>query len=333
MKRLAPAVAALAAAMVFSGCGSSAADKAASSAGGSGSAAGFPAQVTSCTESLTFDKAPERVVVIGGTSASILDSLGLLDHVVARAGDPGFADADPDLQSRIDRIPEIESSGNSTGGRVVSTEAILSVHPDLVIGYDSGADRNALRDAGIPLYAPDAFCDELTLDRASWDDVEQEITKTATIFGVTDKVPALMDDIHSQIDGLQQGPAAGQSAAALYLTPGSGVFYAYGNSSMIQPIFEANGLRNSYEDSRERVFDASMEDLLTRNPQWLILMGDSGTTAEQLTETLNGISGSADLQAVKNGHVLYLPFRLTDPPNTLSVQGAVRLSQLIGEAR
>lgn len=333
MRRLAPAAAAMAAALLLSACGSSAADKAASSASASGAGAGFPAQVTSCTEELTFEQAPERVVVIGGTSASILDSLGLLDHVVARAGDPGFSDADPDLQSRIEQIPEIESSGNSTGGRVVSTEAILSVHPDLVIGYDSGVERGALRDAGIPLYAPDAFCDELTLDKASWDDVEKEVTKTATIFGVTDKVPALMDDIHSQIDGIGQSAATGQSAAALYVTPGSDVFYAYGTPSMIQPIFEANGLKNSYEDTQQRVFDASMEDLLRRNPQWIVLMGDAGTTTEQLTQTLNGFNGAGDLQAVKDGHVVVLSFRLTDPPNTLSVQGAVRLAQLIGGAQ
>ncbi|RLP07642.1 ABC transporter substrate-binding protein [Propionibacterium australiense] len=333
MKKLAPAAAALAATMMLTACGSSAADKAASSASEAGSAAGFPAEVTSCTETLHFDAAPERVVIIGGTSASILKDLGLMDHVVARAGDPGLQDADPDLQSQIEAIPEVESSSNVTGGRVVSTEAILSVRPDLVIGYDSGVERDALRDAGVPLYAPDAFCDEMTLEHATWDNVENEVTKTATIFGVTDKVPALMDEVRGRLDDIEQTAASGQSAAALYLTPGSDVFYAYGTPSMIQPIFEANGLKNAYEDTQERVFDASMEDLLDRNPQWIVLMGDAGTTTEQLTETLMGLNGAADLQAVKDGHVLVLSFRLTDPPNTLSVQGAVRLSQLIGEAQ
>ena len=332
MKKLVPA-AAHAAALGLRAGGRWAADTGASWARAAGGAAGFPAQVTSCTETLTFDRAPERVLLIGGTSASILDSLGVLDHVTARAGDPGLSEAAPELQAAIEAIPEVESSQNSTGGRVISTEAILSAHPDLVIGYDSGVDREALRAAGIPLYAPDAFCDELTLDHAGWDNVEEEVTKTATIFGVTDEVPSLMADVHAQIDGIQNAPVAGQSAAALYVTPGSDVFYAYGTPSMMQPIFEANGLENSYGDTQKRVFDASMEDLLERNPQWIVLLGDAGTTADQLRQTLDGFNGAGDLQAVKDGHVVVLPFALTDPPNMLSVQGAVRLSQLVEESR
>lgn len=49
-------------------------------------ATGFPAEVKSCTETLTIEQAPERVLVLSETDFAILYDLGVSDKVVARAG-------------------------------------------------------------------------------------------------------------------------------------------------------------------------------------------------------------------------------------------------------
>ena len=98
---------------------------------------------------------------------------------------------------------------------------------------------------------------------------------------------------------------------------------------MVQPIFEANGLKNAYDDETTRVFDASMEDLLKRNPDWIVLLAADATDQEVLG-TFTGFSGATDLKAVVAGHVVVLPFALTDPPSPLSVRGAAELAKRLG---
>ena len=320
---------ALALLLGLSACGTSAADRAAQNGSSQGTAAtGFPAEVTSCTETLHFDKSPERVLLLSGTDLTILDALDLLDRVVARAGDTGGTERlVPGLADKLASIPTLEAGDTGTGGALVSTESALSVDPDLVIGYDKGADREQLAAAGVPLYSPDAYCPSYQVEHADWSLVDREVEKIAAIFGVGDRVPAVLDDLHQQVASIASASTQA-TAAALYLTPGSTTVYAYGASSMVQPIFEANGLKNAYDDETTRVFEVSMEDLLKRNPEWIVLLVDN-EPHDEINRTLMALNGAPELKAVANQHVVILPFPLTDPPNVLSVRGAVELAKLI----
>ncbi len=320
---------ALAAALLFAGlvgCGGTSA----SSNSGPASDGGDTKKVMSCTEELTFTKPPERILMLSETDFPILHDLGLDDKIIARAGvDKVSMDDDPELRAALDKIPTIEAGNTGTGGAKITTEAALSVNPDVVFGYDSGVDRNGLREAGIPLYSPDAFCDSNPTTHADWSLVNTEIDKIATIFGVEDKATTLKTEVDAKVAEIKKNALTGnQTAVALYLTNGQQDFYAYGTSSMVQPIFEVNGLKNIYDDTTERVFDASMEALLDRNPDWIVVLV-SEMTNEEAQRTLASLPGSGDLKAVHENHVVYIPFALTDPPTTLSLNGANRLGELI----
>ena len=198
-----------------------------------------------------------------------------------------------------------------------------------MFGYDEGADREQLAESGVPLHSPDAMCPGYTTDHASFDLVHAEIDKVAAMFGVPDRAEEVKATVDERLQQIGSAASAGEAtAAALFVMPGTTQFYSYGTSSMVQPIFEANGLTNVYDDSTERVFEASMESLLEQDPQWLVLMADS-STPEEAREILLTYAGADGLQAVRNDRVVYLPFVLTDPPTTLSVDGATRLGELL----
>ncbi len=308
-----------------------------SSPGGSGGAessapaaqGGFPAKVQSCDETLEFEKAPERILVLSEVDFSILYDLGLADRVVAKAGTRRIDDEFPEMSKILDEIPTLEAGDTGTGGAKVSTEAALSVNPDVVFGYDRGADREKLRASGVPLYSPDESCPNWTTDHASYDIVYREIDKIATMFGVQDKAEEVKDKVKKRLEDVEKNAPSDSkgTAAGLFVVPGSAKFYTYGTSSMVQPIFEANGLKNVYDDSNKRVFDASMESLLEEDPEWIVLMSDS-MTLEEAKAILKGLPGADGLQAVKNDKVVYLPSILTGP-TTLAVDGAVKLSELL----
>lgn len=311
--------------LTLAACGESAADKQAAQDKTTTSKAKI--HVASCDETLSFDKAPEKVLVMSETDISILHDLDVIDKVVAKAGTKRVEGINPGLEKAIANIPAIEAGELDTGGAKLSTEAVIALKPDLVIGFDTGANRQALKEAGIPLYSPDAFCPNAPEKKADWNLVDNEIDKLATIFDVKEKGEELKKSVHEKLK--QQGSTQGDtSAVMLYITPGSDEFYAYGNTSMVQPIMEANGLKNVYADNSERVFDSSMEEILAKNPDRIILLSESADSDAAMKTFLN-FPGAKDLKAVQNNHVAHMPFVLTDPPTTLSVEGASYLRNLI----
>ena len=334
MRKLLVPIAAMA--LVLTACGTSATERASQSASASATASpgaaqqdGFPAEVDSCGEKLHFDSAPKKVLILNGTGLPNLDALGVVDKLSLRAGDKNFGTGQEELQAKYNAIQAVVSSEIETGGVKVSTEVVLENKVDLVIGYEEGVDREALKKAGVQLYSPAAFCPNYSVKHATWDLIDTEVNNLASIFGVQDKAASVIEKRKANVDALDvKGKAAGATGIALYITPGQSNFYAYGTSSMVQPIFEANGLKNSYEDNTTRVFDASMEDILKRNPDWIVLLSLEATK-EQTLEAFKGFNGADRLKAVTNNQVVVLPFSLTDPPTTLSVEGATQLSQEI----
>jgi len=334
MKKLLVPIAAMA--LALTACGTSAAERASQSASASATASpgtaqqgGFPAEVDSCGEKLHFDAAPKKVLILNGTGLPNLDALGVVDKLSLRAGDKNFGTGQEELQAKYNAIQAVASSEIETGGVKVSTEVVLENKVDLVIGYEEGVDREALKKAGVQLYSPAAFCPNYSVKHATWDLIDTEVNNLASIFGVQDKATSVIEKRKADVNALDaKGKAAGTTGIALYITPGQSNFYAYGTSSMVQPIFEANGLKNSYEDNTTRVFDGSMEDILKRNPDWIVLLSLEATK-EQTLEAFKSFNGADRLKAVTNNQVVVLPFSLTDPPTTLSVKGATQLSQEI----
>ena len=334
MRKLLVPIAAMA--LVLTACGTSAAERASQSASASATASpgaaqqdGFPAEVDSCGEKLHFDAAPKKVLILNGTGLPDLDALGVVGKMSLRAGDKNFGTGQEELQAKYNAIQTVASSEIETGGVKVSTEVVLENKVDLVIGYEEGVDREALKKAGVQLYSPAAFCPSYSVKHATWELIDTEVNNLASIFGVQDKAASVIEKRKANVDALDaKGKAAGATGIALYITPGQSNFYAYGTSSMVQPIFEANGLKNSYEDTTTRVFDGSMEDILKRNPDWIVLLSLEATK-EQTVEAFKGFNGADRLKAVTNNQVVVLPFSLTDPPTTLSVEGATQLSQEI----
>ena len=334
MRKLLGPIAAMA--LALTACGTSAAERASQSASASATASpgidqqsGFPAEVGSCGEKLHFDAAPKKVLILNGTGLPDLDALEVVNKLSLRAGDKNFGTGQEELQAKYNAIQAVASSEIETGGVKVSTEVVLENKVDLVIGYEEGVDREALKKAGVQLYSPAAFCPNYSVKHATWDLIDTEVNNLASIFGVQDKAASVIEKRKANVDALDaKGKAAGATGIALYITPGQSNFYAYGTSSMVQPIFEANGLKNSYEDTTTRVFDGSMEDILKRNPDWVVLLSLEATK-EQTLEAFKGFNGADRLKAVTNNQVVVLPFSLTDPPTTLSVEGASQLSQEI----
>jgi len=325
---------ALASALCLTGCDTSAHEDDAQSSPTATTAqpSAYPATVMSCTEKLTFTEAPKKVLLLGDTDASVLTTLDVLDKVVMRTGRLDTTGYDVTTATKLKALPEMESGTNATGGSSVATESILDAHIDLVIGYDRGVDRKALAKAGVKLYSPDAYCDDQTpVNHADFGLVTKEVTKMGAIFGVPERAATLNKALKQQATDLKKhANGRGASIASLWLPDDGSSVSAYGRSSMSQANFDVNGLKNAYRDNRTRVFNVSMEDLLKRNPDWILLLNTS-SNADTIKTTFEHAKGASQLKAVQNDHVITMPYSLTDPASPLSIQGAQEVAKLINK--
>lgn len=304
---------------------SSAPAAAASSASAeSSSAAAFPVTITNCGTEVTLEHEPERILLVNNDSIANLEALGAIDRVVGVTAKPQEGLYEPATYTALAALPVLSTTTNSTGGSIVSQEAILGAKPDLVIAPENAVDRAALAAAGIAVYSPTAYCAdppaELT-QKATFDRVWDELATYGELLGVPDKAAEVVASAKQEIAGL--GAADEGTAVALYVSSGGAVLSPYGAPSMVTPIFEAAGLTNVYADSDQRVFDASLEDITSRDPGTIVLLS-SGDPEATRTAFLSapGVDG---LTAVRNHRVITLAFPYTDPPTVLSTRGPAQL--------
>ena len=73
--------------------------------GGSDPAAdGFPLALDNCAEQLRLDAPPQRVVLLESSAVTLLEGIGVLDRVVARAGSFPAEYFTPELAARLEEI-------------------------------------------------------------------------------------------------------------------------------------------------------------------------------------------------------------------------------------
>jgi iron complex transport system substrate-binding protein len=125
------------------------------------------------------------------------------------------------------------------------------------------------------------------------------------------------------------GNGTGRTAAVLYPTVGGGTTYAYGTRSMAHPQLEAAGFENVFADVDERVFEVTLEELLGRDPDVLVLLHSEGEPGP-VEDAVTRLPGAGELTAVRNGDVMTQLFNFTEPPSPLAFEGLERIVERFG---
>ncbi|WBB67780.1 ABC transporter substrate-binding protein [Micromonospora sp. WMMD812] len=288
---------------------------------------GYPLTVTNCGAEVTFPAAPKRVVLLKSAAVPYLHSLGVMDRVTARAGQYPKEYYDAATLAELDRIPLLTNKTDTSGHLQISKEVVISQQPDLVLGEVDNLSRDTLSAVDIPLLEEPAMCPDSTTV-PTFDDIYSQLRSYGTVFGRDAEAATAVTALKERMTRIQTeaGPPSGRTAAVLYPTVGGGTTYAYGTASMAHPQLEAAGFRNVFGDVKERVFEVTVEELLGRNPDVLILLYSDGdpTAVEQ---GLTALPGAEKLNAVRTGNVMTQLFNFTEPPSPLSIDGLERIVQ------
>lgn len=243
--------------------------------GGDGgeSAAGattYPLTIDNCGTEVTFEQAPEKVLIMNGTSVAEVESfiaLGIQDRILANSQMYGVSDVD----GMLDQIMAIPNGGLTLNDSYdVPKEQVLALQPDLVISTWSGgfssemgfATREELADAGINSFVTPVNCAYGMSDPRPEDVAKNEaqtyeasfelLDQLGLIFDVQGKAAEVIADARATIDAIEP-PASGADVHVMLAFPGMssmretgvpGVFAGPFTDSLI----EAAGGVNSFPD-------------------------------------------------------------------------------------
>ncbi|GGM57118.1 ABC transporter substrate-binding protein [Micromonospora sonchi] len=324
MKATRLAAATGAALLVLAGCGGG-------TDGPTASGPGFPVTVTNCGVDVTFDAAPQRVVLLKSAAVPYLHALGVMDRVTARAGQYPREYYDAAALAELDRIPLLTDRTDTSGHLQISKEVVISQQPDLVLGEVDNLSRDTLSAVDIPLLEEPAMCPDSTAV-PTFDDIYRQLETYGRVFGREAEASTAVTALRERMATVQAevGTPSGRSAAVLYPTIGGGVTYAYGTGSMAHPQLTAAGLRNVFGDVKQRVFEVTVEELLGRDPDVLILLHSDGDP-KAVEKALTGLPGAGNLTAVREGRIMTQLFNFTEPPTPLSIDGLERIVRHFGD--
>ncbi|NHC44266.1 ABC transporter substrate-binding protein [Motilibacter aurantiacus] len=324
-------------ALTLSACGSGdeAAAPAAAPASAAGSPAGsgsFPLTVENCGEEVTFEKAPERVVLLKSSPVPYLHELGVMSKVISRAGAFARDYYDDATWAELEDVPLLTDKIDGSGHLQISKEAVLDLEPDLVMGSVDNLSRETLAAVGIPLLEEPALCPEPPTD-PSFASVEEQFLVYGKVFGVEDVARQKADAFRAEVEQATSQTPAGErrTAAVLYPTVGGGTTYAYGTRSMAHPQLEAAGFENVFADTDERVFEVTLEELIGRDPDVLVLLYSEGDPAA-VEKAVTDLPGAGNLAAVRDGNVMTQLFNFTEPPSPLALDGLRAIVDRFGSA-
>lgn len=293
----------------------------------------FPVTLENCGADVTFEAAPERIVLLKSAAVPYLHELGVMDRVTARAGQYPAEYYDDETLAELDDIELLTDETDTSGHLQISKEVVIGQEPDLVLGQVDNLSRETLAAVDIPLLEEPAMCEE-GIDDPGFDDVYTQLETYGRVFGRDAEATAAVAELKQRTAEVEAevGQASGRTAAVLYPTVGGGTTYAYGTKSMADPQLRAAGFENAFGDVDERVFEVTLEELLGRDPDVLILLYGDGDPAK-VEEAVTDLAGADELTAVRNGDLMTQLFNFTEPPTPLSIDGVERIVERFGSGR
>ena len=226
--------------------------------------------ITNCGREVTFEKAPERVLILNGASVAEVETfiaLGIEDSIIANAQSYGISDVDGMLE-KIAALPTGEVTLNES--YEVPKEQVLALQPDLVISTWAGgfseamgaATRDELAAAGINSYVtpvncangdPDASAEDVAKNQEqSYESSFELIEEIGLIFDVQHDAMHLIEHAREDIEAIVP-PATEGDVHVLLAYPGMSMMAENGVPGVfagpfVDSIIEASGGVNSFPD-------------------------------------------------------------------------------------
>jgi len=244
----------------------------------------------------------QRIVSLLPSFTEILFAIGAGDRVVGRTQ---WCDYPPAALA----VPSVGE------GLPPNIEAVAARHPDLVVLYNAGPNVTAaqqLERIGIRTVLID-------LNRL------EDLGPAARALGRLTGLEQHGESLATALDSLaHHAPPTSASSTTLDFIVWDNPPIIIGHGSYLDELATAAGARNVFSDVTAPSAQVSLETIVARDPLWIAVLSDSGTTPAfaQRREW-------RAVRAVRDGHFLLLPGSLFGRPGPRSGEAIRRLRALL----
>lgn len=232
-------------------------------------AAGYPVTIENCGRTLTFNKAPERVITTWQNPTELLVKLGLGDKIVGAENSQQFPPPD-DLAAAYAKVPILAK-------QTASKEVFLTANPDFVLSaflvwdFDPKNDRPSLDDlskSGVQVFGFSDNCTEKS--HTTTEDMYNDILKIGKIFAVEDRAQALVNDMKTRIAHVEDRVQGLTPIKAFFDAGSEGPIGTAGAGLQNDQIIAAGGV-NVFADKPEYYMEVSLEEVAQRQPEIFVV--------------------------------------------------------------
>ena len=231
---------------------------------------------------ITLTEPATRIVAVQPSDCEILCAIGCEDALV---GVGQWCD----YPASITSLPKVQS------GKETNIEEILNLNPQVVLMNDMSQSEDQvklLEENGVTVVV------STTSDIAS---VYTAIRLIGALMGKDENAEALIADMQATIDEIRAKSEGVEKSVYFEISPPP-YLYSCGSSSFTHEIAEICGLKNIFGDQSDAWLMISDEQVIERNPDYIILMNGMGDAG--IDEILSR-EGWGDITAVREKNVYY----------------------------
>ena len=257
-------------------------------------------------DAITVGIPPRRIVSLNPATTDLMFALGAGSRLVGRT----HWDAYPDSALLV---PDLGP------GLRPNVEAVLGAHPDLVLLYASNDNRTAaaeIRAAGVKTLS-------LKIDHI--DDFYRASRLIARLIGDSARGDYVADSVKRTLDQVRK-LTSNMSKPRVFWHIWDAPLITIGQGSYMNELVEIAGAQNVYGDMTEPSPTVSIEDVLKRDPDYII-------TGPEGAEKIRKDPKWAESRAVKNKGVLVADTSLVGRPSVRLGEAAVALAKLFHPGR
>jgi iron complex transport system substrate-binding protein len=239
-----------------------------------------------------LERPARRVVSLVPSATESLVALGAAGQIVGR--------------TRYDTSAEVAALPSVGGGIDASVEAIVNLHPDLVIAWNSdsrGATRERLVSLGIPVFV---------IKTEDTTDIFRGIASLGRMTGHDSAATAIATSVRRELVAVQRA-AAGRPAPTVFYVVYNDPPMTAGPRTFIGQLISLAGGRSIFTDSSQLWPNVAMEEIVRRDPDLVIV--PAGDSSAKPLERFRQLTGWRALRAVREGHVVTVPADLVNRPS------------------
>lgn len=256
----------------------------------------------------------QKIVSLAPSSTEILFAIGAGPQVIGR-------DKNSDYPEEAKKVTDI---GGSDSYNKVNTEAILAVHPDLVLAADITPQEQikSLEDLGLTVF--------MLPNPTDLNGMYENLRTTAKLTGRESETETLIASLQARVKAVEDKVATvSEKPLVFYEIDGTDVKapWTAGPSSFINTMIGLAGGLNVGANMKDQWAQISQEELVKQDPQ-IIVLGDAiwgGVTAEQVKQR----AGWENISAVKNDKIYPFDDSLMSRPGPRLVDGLETLAKLL----